>query len=347
MTPIGLALHDRVRIVLEDASRRDVQTVMNATGASPTDVLEPTDIEVRFADNTHGIDVHLPDDCCEQPFRMTVPTGQRRLPLLRSMVNVKMVYADLLPLHASAWTCPSGGMLACGWSGGGKTGMLLAHLLHGAEYLAAEWAYVCPASSRIYGVPETLRLRSWHLRQGAGGVVNVRRQDQWRLWKTRLMAGVLRRSADWLPQPQRLRRTLTKAAAGAQRRCYIDKPASSWLATPSGSRSAPLQTVYFAGVHDSSAIDVKPVELDAAHARLVALQDEDLTDLDAQYRRWSYDHPRADAWRECWNRKRDRLIRQMLVGKQLYAVDRPVTVGLTDLYRTLNSTMRTPCLQSL
>jgi hypothetical protein len=105
--------------------------------------------------------------------------GVGAVPHLLTLVNLAALAKGVLPLHASAFVLDGQGVLATGWSKGGKTETLLAFAAHGARYVGDEWIYLS-ADGRMTGVPEPIRLWDWHLRQlpevwaGLGPVTRTR-----------------------------------------------------------------------------------------------------------------------------------------------------------------------------
>src|SRR5262249_27450521 len=83
------------------------------------------------------------------PFERTGSTceirGERGLaavPLLVPILNLTVLGKGALPLHASAFRYRGTGVLATGWSKGGKTELLLSFAANGAQYVGDEWVYV-------------------------------------------------------------------------------------------------------------------------------------------------------------------------------------------------------------
>ena len=214
MNNISLTLHGFLHLTLTGASPADVRAVMEATGAQRDTSQSRADMEVQMngrkwqlrdwrnrAGNPQatstinpakgrlpvGIDLSggQHNDC---PIRLAYPTGLRRLPLLRSLVNWIATEKGWLGIHGTAFTQGGRGYLVCGGSGSGKTGTMLAYLLQGARYLAAEWAYLSDQGRVIHGVPETLRLREWHVQNAGDRFANIRFGDRLQMAKWRYAA---------------------------------------------------------------------------------------------------------------------------------------------------------------
>ena len=92
-------------------------------------------------------------------------SGLPAVPLLVAIINLTAISRGALPLHASAFNYEGRGILATGWSKGGKTEMLLTYAAKGAEYIGDEWVYLSGDGQYMYGIPEPIRVWNWHLQQ--------------------------------------------------------------------------------------------------------------------------------------------------------------------------------------
>jgi hypothetical protein len=92
---------------------------------------------------------------------------ERRLPAvphLLAIINLTALAKGVLPLHATAFTSGSTGVLVTGWSKGGKTEALLGCMSDGADYVGDEWVYLTD-DGRMLGLPEPVRVWDWQLAQ--------------------------------------------------------------------------------------------------------------------------------------------------------------------------------------
>jgi len=374
MSTVSLNLHGQICLTLKDASPGDVRTVMRVTGASEAPAQEGEDVAIRFvrqatkltgwshlgdhdAYSSKGrlaicefgskspIEVDLPArDSDFGSFRIIYPSGLRRLPLLRSMINMKCLEKQILGVHATAFTYADRGALVCGWPRGGKTGTLLAYLLQGAKYLAAEWAYISHHGQVMHGVPELLRLRDWHIQHAGAQLKHVGLRSRVRLANRRYAAtGIFGICRLLKPVAPKAEKWLHKLAAGIDRHRYIDRPAADWLGPPLRARAAPLHTILLVGTHAASDIRVNLLTTDEARQRLTALQDEDMTDLMQVYRRWAYAISDPSEWLSSFYARRTALIDQLVEGKAIYAVNHPQDVSLDDLFTQIQSTTENLC----
>lgn len=108
---------------------------------------------------------------------------ERRLPAvphLLTIINLTALCKGVLPLHATAFESDSLGVLVTGWSKAGKTEALLACMRNGASYVGDEWVYLTDDGDML-GLPEPIRLWSWHLHQVPDLLAARPRRDRARL----------------------------------------------------------------------------------------------------------------------------------------------------------------------
>ncbi len=96
-----------------------------------------------------------------------VESGARVVPLLVAMVNLLALGRGVVPVHASTVVHRGRTVLACGWSKGGKTEMMVSLERAGATYVADEWSYLHRVEDRTHAssLPEPVRVWSWQLAQ--------------------------------------------------------------------------------------------------------------------------------------------------------------------------------------
>jgi hypothetical protein len=84
---------------------------------------------------------------------------------LISLLNLAVLARGRVALHGSAVVHDGRGIAAVGWSGSGKTEVLLGFMERGAMAVGDEWLHADPDSGRIAGLPEPVRIEARHLRQ--------------------------------------------------------------------------------------------------------------------------------------------------------------------------------------
>ena len=83
---------------------------------------------------------------------------------LVSLLNLALLGGDRIAIHASAVVHRGVGIAACGWSGSGKTEVLLGLMARGASYVGDEWVLASPRDG-MTGLPQPVRIQDWHLDQ--------------------------------------------------------------------------------------------------------------------------------------------------------------------------------------
>jgi hypothetical protein len=79
------------------------------------------------------------------------------------LVNLGLLGHGRVALHGSAVIHEGRGIAAVGWSGGGKTDVLLGFMDRGAQHVGDEWLHADPETGRIVGLPEPIRVEAAHL----------------------------------------------------------------------------------------------------------------------------------------------------------------------------------------
>ncbi len=185
-------VHGFVGIRLVDATEKDVATVQRQLGDLRATLDRVPDITIRFVDrittapliyvgmgesghNADGFFVLrgkggiaaralIPFQHIGSRLTIVCERAMPAVPHLISIINLTAMAKGVLPLHASAFTDGSRGVLVAGWAKGGKTESLLACMSRGAQYVGDEWVYLTE-NGDMFGVPEPIRLWDWQLQQ--------------------------------------------------------------------------------------------------------------------------------------------------------------------------------------
>lgn len=187
-------LHGLVGIRLTDANASDRAAVARQVGPIAAKLSRDPDIVIRFVKQLptqsplHFVgvgDAAFADDAFlilrakhKAPGRVQIDFdavggqceivaehGLPAIPLLIAIINLTVLARGGLALHASAFRYEGTNTLVMGWAKGGKTELLLAFIERGAEYIGDEWIYVDPEGTRMFGIPEPIRVWHWHLSQ--------------------------------------------------------------------------------------------------------------------------------------------------------------------------------------
>jgi hypothetical protein len=219
-------LRDLARIRLVDAPAAATARVGRILGTTPSAPDGDADIVVRWVDRVRtegtvrwigrdrsaaddgsfyvverGPDgarllARLPLDRAGEPgLEIECDAGLVRPPALIELLNLRLLARGIVPIHGSAFRWRDRGVLAAGWSKGGKTEALLAFVADGADVIADEWTYALP-DGRIVGVAEPVRIEQRQAEElGAAVQLPAAAGRRFRLARlAALVAGLLRRA---------------------------------------------------------------------------------------------------------------------------------------------------------
>ncbi|HEX6885084.1 MAG TPA: hypothetical protein VF530_17050 [Planctomycetota bacterium] len=255
------------------------------------------------------------------------------VPLLIPLLNATLLARGFLPLHAAAFQHGETGVVVTGWSKGGKTETLLAFLARGARYVADEWLILAPDGAAMFGLPEPIRLWSWHL-------------DSLPVLRGRLRPGERARLAllgalSGLAGPGRAGSAplLTRTRALLQRQRYVDVPPARLFPVPDGApdrRPPRPERLLFVLSHARPEIVVRPVDpVEVAERMCASLAEEDLRLLSC-YHKYRFAFPgRRSAFFEQAGERRRALLHAALAGRPAYEVRHPYPVSLPALHDAL------------
>jgi hypothetical protein len=253
--------------------------------------------------------------------------GLPAVPLLIPILNLTLLARGVLALHASAFVHKGNGIVATGWSKGGKTEALLAFAARGAEYVGDEWVYLSSDGARVYGIPEPIRIWQWQLDQLPDYAALT---GSWERARLRTLELLLR-------QERALRRIGGgRLPALLKRQLHVDVEPQR-LFGGLGELATGFDRLFILVSHDAPDLTVEPIDpLEIGRRMVFSLQHESL-DLTAAYLKFRFAFP--DAWNpllaEAEDLQREALART-LAGKPAYVVHHPYPVSLAALYETMS-----------
>jgi hypothetical protein len=281
----------------------------------------PAKVEVDFAQIGRQTEI-----VCER--------GLRAVPLLIAVLNLTLLARGILPLHASAFVHEGTGVVATGWSKGGKTEALLAFAARGAEYVGDEWVYVSSDGTRVLGIPEPIRLWRWHLRQLPQYQALIRPGERARLRAIELLLSsdrTVRRLGS-----ETLIRGSSRLAPLLKRQLHVDVDPER-LFGGIGALSAPFDRLFFLVSHEAPELTVEPVDpLDVAHRMVFSLQHERL-DLMAAYLKFRFAFPdAANPLIEQAEELQRKALARAFADKPAYVVRHPYPFSLRALFEAMS-----------
>ncbi|HJR37723.1 MAG TPA: hypothetical protein VJ819_05000 [Nocardioidaceae bacterium] len=308
-------LHGIVGIRLLDATPEDLAKVGRQLGPLRRELDREPDISIRFVDETGagrltcvglgdtGFDANgffalrgaggvrgkalLPLD---RIGRHPVIVCERRLPAvphLLPVINFTALGKGVLPLHASAFTSGSTGVLVTGWAKSGKTESLLAGMAQGADYIGDEWVYLTP-DRQMLGLPEPIRLWGWHFEQLPSLLQARPRRDRIRLsvWQAAAAAG---RAGSKAPLPGSA--LLRKGAPALDRQTYLQVPPAELFGSQAIALRGSLDAVVLVLSGEATNIDVGRAGPQEVSGRMRASLADERAPFMAHYRQFQYAFP--------------------------------------------------------
>jgi hypothetical protein len=360
---VDLSLHRLARLRLLDASSQDVAAVVRQVGPLEVPPEGGADLVVRFVDRLPAPPGERLLGAREAAFtedgfvvlrskhkaraRVLVPLhragtpgcelvcerGLPAVPLLVPLLNLAVLAKGALPLHACAFRTADGvGVMATGWSKGGKTEALLAFCERGATYVGDEWVYL-PGDGTAAGIPEPIRVWDWHLDSLPGYRRRLRWRNRARLAALRGATAVARRTPD---QPRRVSRLADRLAPLLEAQRHVDLFPTRLFGAELGPLSTSLDRVFLVMSADRTDVAVAPVDHAELAARMAASLAFERLDLQGWYLRARYAHPEA-SWSNplleggAEELERD-LLARFLAGVPAWVVEHPYPADLTALH---------------
>jgi len=182
-------VHDVVGVRLVDPRPVDVAMVTKQLGPFRGDLVKEPDVTVYFvetlsADTMRNVEVNetgftdkdffifdgkqrvtakVAFDQVGQRCMIVSQTGMERIPLLIPILHLTALKSDYVALNASAFVHQDRGIVATGWSKGGKIEALLAFGLKGAPYVGDHWTLLSGDGEKMFGLPGNVGLWEWSL----------------------------------------------------------------------------------------------------------------------------------------------------------------------------------------
>ena len=265
--------------------------------------------------------------------------GLSAIPLLTSIINLTMLNKGILPVHASAFVYNHSGVLVNGWPSGGKTGMLLAFMNRGAEYISDDWVYVSSDDSRMYGLPEPIQVRDWYLRflPQYKAVTGSRKRMEMRFLK--LLSGI----TGILSRPKEGRqglisKLLRRINLGVERQLSIHVHPHELFGKESCISSGRLDKVFIAVTHEQPGIMVRPAQHQAVIRQINSQLLYEQQTLMSYYLMFRFAFPeKSNKVIEQYEALQHQLLSRIFADKEVYNVYHPFEVPLPDIFTELNS----------
>lgn len=367
LTQIDYDLHGIVGIRVINATKRDATIIERQLGPIRSILEREPDITIRFVDQLHfasrirylGLDdvgftddaflvlrgkdnanikVQIPIDQIGQPCEIICEHDIPKVPLLIAIINLTALNKGILPLHAAAFTYNGCGVLATGWSKGGKTESLLAFAGHGATYIGDEWVYLDPESKAMYGIPEQIKVWEWHLEHLPEVRKLLYRSDRIRLQTLKRIVQMMEAVAKGSKRRRSAVATLFQRLSPlVKQQLFVQMPPQQLFGQKLGTLAGKLDKVIFVMSHEPDEIIVEPIAAEEVAERMVFSLLEERMDLLAYYRRFQFAFPTAhnELIEQAEERQRA-LLARALADKEAYVVYHPYPVTIPLLFDAIS-----------
>lgn len=259
--------------------------------------------------------------------------GLAAVPLLIPIVNLTVLRRGAAPLHASAFVYEGTGVVATGWSKGGKTEALLAFMSHGAEYVGDEWVYVSPDGERVHGIPEPIRVWDWHLHELPEYRALLGTGDRARLAAIRSVVALESSLAATGASGLAPVRALTRLSPLLRRQLCVDVPPETLSPGGLGALSARFDRLFFLASHEGSDVTVEQIDPLEVSRRMVFSHQHERLDFLSSYLQFRFAFPeRINPILEAAEQLERESLERVLAGKACYAVHHPYPVSIPALF---------------
>ena len=234
------------------------------------------------------------------------------VPHLVSLINRAMLAQGVLPLHAGAVVHDGRGLVATGWSKGGKTELVLGLMAAGAPFVADEWCYLRPGERQVLGLRHPVRVWDWQLRQLPSVSATLTPRQRLRLAATRRLAGT-----------GRLGRAVDPTLG-------VSSPPERLFGESRLADSCRLDTLVLVEARDAPTIVTQRIDPAEVAERMQASLQAERAELDADLLRLRFAFPGRGALDAVAAREGE-LLRQAFAGVPTWLVAHPYPVDLVAL----------------
>jgi hypothetical protein len=331
--PIRGRLAREPDLVIRFVERLALGGPLRLLGAEDVGYCEPDAFVVLRGKQKSRARVLLPLDRVGAGLEIVCERGLAAVPHLVALVNLTALARGVLPLHASAFLWHGTGALATGWAKGGKTEALLAFLTQGAAYVGDEWVYLADDGSRMFGIPEPIRVWDWQIEEVPWLLGRLRRGERARLAGLRAAAGATARVAAGRGRVAGLAR---RARPLLDRQRYVHVPPREAFGADRCVGEAVPRKLFFVASHEAEQVAVRPADPSEIARRMVYSLGEERADLLSCYRKFRFAFPeRSSALLDgCEALERDLLVRA-LGGLEAYEVLHPYPAPIPAMFEVM------------
>ncbi len=274
--------------------------------------------------------VQIPFERVGQPLEIVCERGLPAVPLLVPILNLRILERGHLPLHAAAFEQHGTGVLCTGWSKGGKTEVLLSFMEQGAAYVGDEWVYLSGDGEQMFGIPEPIRVWSWHLESLPELRAELSRGTRARLAALgAAIAGARALTALGVAPARRV-------AAFLERQHFADLSPHALFGAERCALSARPDALVFVGSHERSDVVLERIDPEEVARRMLASLQEELVPFRSFYLKFRFAFPeRRNEWFERVEEVQREALFKCFQGRPCWSLQHPYPVELGKLRRAL------------
>jgi hypothetical protein len=330
--PIRARLEREPDLVIRFVERLELEGPLRLLGADDVGYCGDAFVVLRGKQKSRAR-VRLPLDRVGEGLEIVCERGLAAVPHLVALVNLTALARGALPLHASAFLWNGTGVLATGWAKGGKTEALLGFLTEGATYVGDEWVYLAGDGSRMFGIPEPIRVWDWQLSEVPWLAGRLRPAERTRLAGLRAAAGGLVRLAAGSGRAAGLAR---RARPLLDRQRYVQIPPLETFGAERCTQEAVPRKLFFVAVHEAPEVVVRPVDPSEIARRMVFSLGEERADLLACYRKFRFAFPeRQSSLLEGAEAREREMLGRALGGLEAYEVLHPYPAPIPAMFQAM------------
>lgn len=359
-------LHGIVGIRLVDATRKDRDIVLGQVGPIQKPLNREPDITIRFVDKLPvsstvrliGLDdaaytedtflvlkgqfktsvrVAIPFDQLGTQCEIVCERGLISIPMLIAIINLTALNNGYLPLHSTAFEVGGKGVVTTGWSKGGKTETLLGFMDKGARHIGDEWVYFNEDGTRIWGIPEPMRIWDWHLYEMPRIRALISRKKRNKLWVFRTIVNTLNNivgsGSKKLPA---WKVTLGRIADVLKRQMYIQLVPEKLFGRESCPMAGRPDQYFFLASHESPEVVVEEMDAKELASRMLFSLQEEQAGLMSYYWKYRFAFPdKPNTLLENIQETQQNALEKILEGKKAFAVYHPYPVPIPEMYNMI------------
>jgi hypothetical protein len=360
-------LHGIVGIRLVDAKPADVAIITEQIGSIQSPLSREPDIIIRFTDRlptssrvrylglndagftddaflilrskhkTHAR-VRIPFEQIGGRCEIVCERGLAAVPLLIAVINLTALGKGFLPLHASAITYRDKGVIATGWSKGGKTELLLAFMSNGARHVGDEWLYISPDGSQMFGIPEPMRVWDWQLDDLPKYRALLSRGKRAKLRALKLAVRVM----DWLAdrrisRKSALMRMVSRVAGVLKLQLNVQVPPPKLFGADACPFTGTPDILFFVASHETPDMLIEPMDSREIARRMLFSLQEEQKELLSYYWKFRFAFPdKSNGIIDNIEALQQEKLEQMLSGKKAYAFYHPYPVYIPSIFEAID-----------